>query len=501
MEVRSGQASLPVSKYVRAVYFLALAISVSLWFLALTAPLWLDETVSFWQIRGGFDQLWSRAFLFFPAYNFILLLSTKFLGTSEVALRVPSILAMLATVYLLYRTGRELLGQELGLLAAVLFCANPIVIFAAIDARPYAFSVLAISVSIYFLVQLRNSESYGLAAAFGVSAALIIWFQFLYGVILPALLIGFFLMKARGRHPARWHQLGIAVGSFLVAFLPVIPKVLQMLRSPGSHTFSEAARPVDLIWTIAPGWQLLIFLGTAFLALMIAAWKPEHRGEPRKGSLHFRDVALCLTLALVPTLLLYEVSVRTSLHIFVQRYRLVGIPGVALAWAALVGMLQPRILRTIFCVSVVATVAQQYLTSPIARHHGYTWKYAIEVAEKNASVDGATVLICSDLPEADFTAMPGQSAVKGSILFAPLSYYTMSVPVVAMPRTLTNDAIRLGSAFLQEQVKQRSRFLTMGFMASYPTLDWLAKNASASYEVRELGSFDEVRILEFTPRK
>jgi len=499
-EVSSEQAGRPVSSYVLVVYLLSLAASVSIWFIALRTPLWLDETVSFWQIRGGFGQLWSRAFLFFPAYNFILLVSTKLLGTSEVALRVPSVLAMLAAVYLLYRTGRHFLGQELGLLAAVLFCSNPIVIFAAIDARPYAFSLLAINASIYCLGQLRTTGSYRVAAAFGVTAALIVWFQFLYGVILPALLIGFFLVKTGDHHQRLWRQLGIAMLSFVIAFLPIIPKVLQMMHSPGSHSFAEAGKPVDFIWTLAPGWQLLIFLGTGFLALLIAAWSTDRRGESRTGSPHFPEVALCLALALVPTLLLYEVSVRTSLHIFVQRYRLVGIPGVALAWSALVGTFQPRILRTVCCVAVVATVVQQYLMSPIARHHGSTWKYAIEAVEKNASIDGAPVLICSDLPEADFAPMPSHHAVMDNILFAPLSYYRLSVPVVPMPRTLTSDAIRLGSIFLQEQTKERGRFLAMGSMASYPTLQWLA-NTAADYEVRELGSFDEVKVLEFKPKK
>jgi hypothetical protein len=159
------------------------------------------------------------------------------------------------------------------------------------------------------------------------------------------------------------------------------------------------------------------------------------------------------------------------------------------------------VLRLLFCIAVVATVAQQYWTSPIARHHGETWKYAIDVAEANARADNAIVLMCSDLPEADFMAMPTDDRVKDSMLFAPLSYYKLSVPVVAMPRTLNHEAIRIGSAFLEKETRQHQRFLAMGFMASYPTLEWLAKNASANYDVRALGSFDEVKVLEFTPRK
>jgi hypothetical protein len=40
-----------------AIYSLALAASISVWFLAIRAPLWLDETSSFWQISGGFSRI------------------------------------------------------------------------------------------------------------------------------------------------------------------------------------------------------------------------------------------------------------------------------------------------------------------------------------------------------------------------------------------------------------------------------------------------------------
>ena len=36
----------------------------------------------------------------------------------------------------------------------------------------------------------------------------------------------------------------------------------------------------------------------------------------------------------------------------------------------------------------------------------YSWKYALEFVEKNASADNAPVLICSDIPEADHMPMP-----------------------------------------------------------------------------------------------
>src|SRR6201997_5128394 len=93
-----------------AVYLLALAAAISIWFIPIRVGLSLDETGSYWEIGKGFSQIWSRGLvsLCFPLYTYILWLSTKVLGTSEVGLRIPSVLAMFGAAYLLYRAAREM---------------------------------------------------------------------------------------------------------------------------------------------------------------------------------------------------------------------------------------------------------------------------------------------------------------------------------------------------------------------------------------------------------
>jgi len=117
----------------------------------------------------------------------------------------------------------------------------------------------------------------------------------------------------------------------------------------------------------------------------------------------------------------------------------------------------------------------------------------------SASTDKAPVLICSDLPEADYETMPLDSA-KESSLFAPLSYYRLSVPVVPLPRALNDEARRVGSQFLDEAAMKHERFLAAGYESSYATLDWLAQSAAGTNSVRKLGIFDGVEVLEFVPR-
>jgi hypothetical protein len=193
------------------------------------------------------------------------------------------------------------------------------------------------------------------------------------------------------------------------------------------------------------------------------------------------------------------VSLGTSIHVFAKRYRLEAVPGIALCWAMLLGSIRFRAVRLAICVVLVAVAASLAFISPSSMQHGDSWKYALEAAERNASVDGAPVLICSDFIEADYATMPLDSA-KESRYFSPLSYYRLSVPVVPLPRALNGEAIRVGSQFLQEAAMRHERFLAVAYEPSYKTLDWLAQSAAGTHSVRKLGVFDGVEVLEFVPR-
>ena len=489
-----------------AIYALALAVAISTWFIEIRAPLWLDETVSMFLIKGGWAgimsrQVWPDA----PAYSCLLWLWTKVMGTRELMLRISSVLPMLAAVYLLYRAARELFERDVALIAAIVFCLHPIIIFAAIDVRPYAFAALAINATILALVHLRHNSSNWLAALFGFLAACIVEFQLLFAVILPALAVCFIASKL-GDRKTLWRQLGIALVVFTLAFLPAIPRLQYMMHTSSTHVFSDAPMLLQLVSTITimagsvGGWFSVVpRLGglVVILVIFLLVAAARRRLDLRTHSDGW-TVLLCTSLALVPILTLYVLSVGTSIHVFVPRYRLVAVPGIALCWALVVSWIDSRVLRLLFCTALVVVAACICFTAPSFQHHMYSWKNALTFVEKNAGADNAAVLICSDIPEADHMRMPVGAAIEETGILPPLSYYKLTVPVAPLPRTLNEEAIRAGSVFLQEQADRR--FLAMAFVESYGTLDWLAKAAGASHIGRELGVFDGVKVLEFVPR-
>ena len=473
------------------IYVLALLVSISTWFIVIRAPLWLDETVSLFLIKGGFAgimsrQVWPDA----PAYSCLLWLWTKVMGTSEIMLRISSVLPMLAAVYLVYLAARELFDRDVAIIAAIVFCLHPIIIFAAIDVRPYAFAALAINATILALVHLRHNDSNWLAALFGLLAAGIVEFQLLFAPLVPALALCFIVSKLNNRR-ALWRQFSIALLVFALACLPAIPRLDYMMHTSGTHVFSEAPRLVQLLSTITirgSGIVLVVFV-------LVAAFRKRLDVKPDGWT-----VLLCTSLALVPLVILFVLSVGTSVHVFVPRYRLVAVPGIALCWALVVSWISSRGLRLLFCIALVVVAACVCFTAASFHHHMYSWKYALAFAEKNASADGAPMLICSDIPEADYMRMPTGRAIEESGILPPLSYYKVTVPVAPLPRTLNQEAMRAGAEFLQRQTRRHERFLALAFVESYGTLDWLRNQAAGTYEVTQLGVFDGVKVLQFVPR-
>ena len=480
-------------------YALAIAFSISLWFLAIRAPLDLDETGSYWPIGAGFSQIFPRTFLSisFVAYSYILWFWAKLFGSSEIALRSLSVAAMLGAAYLLYRSAREMFDRDTALFAVVIFSLHPIVLFASIDVRPYAFGALAINAAIFVLIRLRHSDSNWLAALFGLLAASILWFQYLFAVILPVLLLLFLALKVGSRR-TMWRQFGVALAAFVLAILPAIPGLLNLFRTRQSHVYESAPNLYALVVTLSPGWIFAVFLLAMPASLLVSAFS-KRRDASEKQTEGWK-ILLCFCLGLIPILILYGVSVGTSIHMFAERHRLVAVPGIALCWALLYSRLKSRAVRAILCAVIVAIGASYFLRSPDRGDHMGTWKYALEFVQKNASSDNAPVLICSGYTESNFEAMPPLNSVKESTLFSQLLYYKISVPVIPLPQLLNDEAMRDGSQFLEQATLKHQRFLAMGHTLSYPILEWLEQKASGSFTVRTLAVVDGFEIVEFSPR-
>ena len=475
-------------------YVLALLVSISTWLIGIRAPLRVDETGTYWQIGAGFAGIWPRQFisLSFPTYSYILWLSTKLIGSSELALRIPSVVAMLGAAYLFYLAARELIGQEFAIIATIIFSLNPFIIFEAIDIRPYGFAVLFTNAAILVLLRLRKSQSNWLAVLFGLLAAVIVSLHYLFAAILPAFFLCLIAFKVHDRK-ALLRQCGVALAAFTLAFVPMVPGLQYLFRTASSHVCAPNPTLGDLFVTFIPVWLVPAAALTALFAVATTRSIPRvHLGRWR--------ILLCGSLAVIPTLILYGVTVTTSLNVFSATYhRLSAIPGMSLLLAMALYRFRSSSVRIVFCSAYAVITLGSCLWNPVIKQHSYSWKYALQIVQENTQADNAPVVMCSNHIESNYTTMPVGSA-KTSLYFAPLSYYRLTAPVIPLPETLNDETARVFLPFLKESEQKHERFLAIGHSYSYKTLDWIIENASGAYTVRTLGVYDEVKVLEFVPR-
>ena len=107
-------------------------------------PLWWDEGWSLYFATTDVGAMLNLTAVDIhpPLYYLLLHLWTLLLGPSPLAVRLLSVLVGTATVPLLYATGRRLLGERGGLLAALLLAISPFHVYYSQEVRMYGLVTL-----------------------------------------------------------------------------------------------------------------------------------------------------------------------------------------------------------------------------------------------------------------------------------------------------------------------------------------------------------------------
>jgi prepilin signal peptidase PulO-like enzyme (type II secretory pathway) len=163
----------------RVFYQLLTAFAVlRLWVLPIRSSFWLDETGTYWVIKDGLGSLFARAMHWSgqsPLYYLVAWLAHFVPGRMEVALRLPSLIAMIAAAWLLYKLAARLFDAETAPFALLIFVCSEHVAFAAADARPYALALFLLIASTWMLVRWLDSGRLLDAAVYVLLTALTIY--------------------------------------------------------------------------------------------------------------------------------------------------------------------------------------------------------------------------------------------------------------------------------------------------------------------------------------
>lgn len=452
-----------------------------LWIVPLRDGFWIDETGSVWAVQGGLKNILARCTLWpsqSPAYSLIVWLMYKIKGPNEFLIRLPSLLAMGAAAYLIYRLAVRLVGREAGWPSAIAFASFGAVAFAAGDARPYAFATLCVVAATWLLVRWFDRGHFSDAFGYCLLASLSIYMHFLFG---SALLVHLAYGLYRSRSEQRISILKLISAAVAIAALliPFVFHMLALMRTAQSHSFAGTPTLVDYFTLLAPPMLVGSVLGILFLFFL--AGKSTQFSVVR---LETSSLLLIAAWALVPMTLLYLTSVFTSLKVFIPRYTLPSEAGLALLAGWLLSSISAAKVRlAAVSAAVLATLAA---APPAAYSHGGDWRAAMASVRANANPD-TPVLVRAVFPEAEpFNWLQDES--RKSYLFAPLGIYPAAGKVIPLP-TRPNDA---SSTYLESvipQLEQVDRFLVVS-MGDSAYQNWLqGRLAPEGFSRRRAGGF------------
>jgi 4-amino-4-deoxy-L-arabinose transferase-like glycosyltransferase len=462
-----------------------------LWASPLGSSLWLDETGTVWAIRGSLTDTiirsWDRPGQPSVLFSVLTWLTVAVGGLHETTLRLQSMLGCLIAGIGVYRLTLRFAGWRQALLASGVFALNANIVFAAADARPYGLALMAAVWAMLMLIYWceTNRLAYGVAYAF--LAALSVWLH--YGCFVMLLIYAAYLAgQTRFRLPRHFWVVGALL---LIAMIPLFHHASHLWRYRAAHSFARTPTTDNLIDAVLPARLLaLVVLGLLLTRFFSPGWVSKSFFTPTQVFL--------VVWYIVPPALLWLVSRVSDAKLFVPRYYLWSVPGLAILVASLVGKINSPRARSIITVCIMAGLCHRPISSGPAAHGGEDWRGALSYAKRTLDAD-AVFLLQSGFVESRIDKGVQPTTIDDPIV-SPLAMYPAGHDVVSIPSELDNrDFQRLESIVSNAQMRRATLVAVSREPSPLPV--WLRGRFSGTpYDVNGTRQFNGVTALVFRRR-
>lgn len=295
---------------------------------------------------------------------------SRLAGSSELALRAPSAIAVAVTAAALVCIFRRFERPGTGVVAGVIFAVLPRTTYMGAEARSYAVAtalaalIVLFSIRILQRVLLRDAVVLALVAAAGtavfVYSALIVVAVILYVVCVAT-------TPARCRRAGSGRPVAMVVGALLIGVGMTAP-LMVIIVGQKSQIAWLGSQPVVNVWTVlAEPWAessaAVAILGAVLL--LVAVWKRRAMLEGAGRRLFV--LLLCWTF--VPAVLLLAVNAIDG-PLYTSRYLSFITPSVAGLFAIVVRFALRRRLRLAALLFVLLAAAPTYVTQRTATAEG-----------------------------------------------------------------------------------------------------------------------------------
>ncbi|WP_196279156.1 glycosyltransferase family 39 protein [Catellatospora vulcania] len=332
--------------------------------------LWGDELATWGMATASWQDLWQtvqHAEASIAPYYAFMHGWTALAGTSEFALRLPSIVAMAGAAGLIGAIGARLASPRFGLVAGLLFVAVPAASRYAQEARPYAIALFFATLCTYLLLGLMDRPRWWRYAAYALAVMATGAGHLVALLILAA--HGLIILAQRRRVFLPWLLAAI------VGVLPVVPVVLLGRGQQEQISWIPLAS-WDRLGQLPQGLAGGALVGGILLGLAVLALSMRNPGLV---------YAAC---AVVPTVLLFAAG--QFMHLWLPRYLLFTVP----AWVLLAAVTSARD-RVVRGVLVVVTVAAVGMSAQVGMRtesgHGQNPRSVAAYLESHADLSDGIV--------------------------------------------------------------------------------------------------------------
>lgn len=279
-------------------------------------------------------------------YYLVMWWYVRIAGTSELATRLPSAVAMAATAAVIAAIGRRLVSPRAGLAAGLIFAALPEISLYAQDARPYAFMTTFGALASYALVRTfaaRPERRRRWLVAYGVFMAVLGLVQVFALLLIAAHAVTVLLRYRPGRAEPEDRSLAFgwlaAVAAAVVVTSPVL--YLGYVQRKSLDTITHIKLMSAIYQMFGPHPELFVFLVVLacgiVVSLIAVRWRGSMPGQtqrwfrgwsPQRGRWSGDLLALCVPWLVLPPILLLAASYATP--VYALRYVLYCLPAAAL---------------------------------------------------------------------------------------------------------------------------------------------------------------------------
>jgi hypothetical protein len=401
---------------------------LSLWIRPIGSSLRVDEIGTWWVIRGSADDALHRAALVqgqSPLYYLISWGGRHVFGTSELGLRLPSLILMLLAAALVYRIGQRLANNETARLALIIFLVWPAIAFTASDARPYALATLLTVASVWALIHWLDRGGRSRWALFVVLAASLGYAHPVFGLVLIPLGLYSFIRLRGASTRVTPGNLRLAYVAVLALDIPIVFEILALWRRQ-----TDWSIPSD----VTVQWVMQLLIPPAVAAVVVIACLVSVRMISLRSIRPDRETqALLFSWFLIPTIALVGLGIFSSIVLLAARYLLCIAPAGALLAAFAIRSFEPAHLRRMLIATIVVLSVLE-LASPYKEGDLRGAAALVRAEEKGASVTLMTPGFQESMQRSWF-----DDQEKLSLLTSPSAYYTTATTVVQLPIVLDSS--------------------------------------------------------------